>query len=111
MQLRNQLLRLVVASTALISAAAHAGTGQGLIQPNWNVFTDGNLFFYLGGTHTGSPCSIPERWAFDTTTPVGKSFYAAFLVAYTSGKAVQVYGSGLCTHDNSESVSDFHVIN
>jgi len=100
---------LVFAALFSISAQAN-GAGQGIIQPNWNVYGDGNLFFYLSGAHSGPTCSIAERWAFDTTTPVGKSYYAAFLMAYASGKSIFVSGSGTCTHGNTETVADFHVV-
>jgi hypothetical protein len=83
---------------------------NGTISPGWFIYSDGNLFFYLSGVQQGATCTIiPERWAFDTTTPLGKSFYSAFLMAYTTNKTITVDGSGTCTHGNTETVSGLHL--
>jgi hypothetical protein len=111
MRLSKFLRSLILASGVAASVVAQAnGVGQGAIQPNWNIYGDGNLFFYLSGAHSGSPCSITERWAFDTTSVVGKSYLATFLMAYASGHSILVLGNGTCTHGNTETVTDFRVI-
>jgi hypothetical protein len=100
-------------STAILMVAGQAnaaGAEQGLIQAQWNIYGDGNLFFNLSGTHQGSPCPFTERWAFNTTTTLGKSWYAAFLMAYASGKTIHLGGNGNCVHGNTEEVADFYVM-
>ena len=101
---------LALACLLLLMAPTSWAEGAGKIQPDWNIYGDGNLFFYLSGPHNNSACpQIPERWAFDTTTPVGKSWLAAFLAAYSSGKEIIVEGSGACIHGNTEGVFNMRV--
>ena len=102
-------IALLLSLCSLTGIASSAGTETGTISPDWNIYGDGNIFFYLSGTHANSPCSMVERWAFDTTTPVGKSFYSAFLTAYSTGKEISLTGNGTCIHGNTEEVFDFHV--
>lgn len=93
-----------------INASFAAGNETGRIEPGWNVYGDGNVFFYLSGTHQASACpTVPERWAFDSTSTVGKSIFAAFLTAYSAGKDITVEGTGNCIHGNTEGVWNLFV--
>ena len=95
--------------TSLTTNAAMAGTATGTINPGWNIYGDGNMFFFLSGPNVDPVCSIANRWAFDTTTPVGRSMYAALLAAYAQGKSVTVNGSATCIHSNTEAVSNIYI--
>jgi hypothetical protein len=102
--------RLFAIALALISTPVLAGTGTGLIGAGWNIYGDGNVFFYLAGPHESPACSaIPDRWASDTTTPGGRSMFATFVSAYMAGKSVTVYGSTTCIHGNTEAVVTIYV--
>lgn len=104
---RSLCLAAMFGSSNMIYAA---GNETGKIEPGWQIYGDGNIFFYLSGTHQSSACAtIPERWAFDTTSTVGKSLFSAFLTAYASGKEITVSGTGNCVHGNSEGVWTFAV--
>lgn len=82
-------LGLLATAIALMTAPVFAGDGTGLISAGWNIYDDGNVFFYLTGPHNDPACpAIPGRWAFDTTTPAGKSMFATFLSAYSHPTAV-----------------------
>ncbi len=106
------IMGLVFISTLIFFSTSHAADESGTIDSGWNIYSDGNLFFYLSGSQLNGPnCPITERWAFDTTTPLGKSFFSAFLTAYTTGKQIRVVGTGTCTHGNTETVAEFSVIN
>jgi len=87
----------IMVALLLCSSFSHAGSEVGIIQPDWNIYGDGNLFFFLNGTHADSPCSIAERWAINTTNAAGKEISV-------SGAS----GAG-CTHGNTEPVYDFRV--
>lgn len=96
-----------------LTTMATASTETATINPDWFIYNDGHLFFYLAGSHSGSPCSITERWAIDTTTTAGKAQYSAFLMAYTTGKKVKLVGTSNaaeCVHGNTEPVNEFHVV-
>jgi hypothetical protein len=91
----------------MLGAQCLAGTGNGTINPGWNVYVDGVVFFHLSGPHYSPQCSaIPDRWAFNTTTPVGKSMFATFMLAYSQGRSVSIIGdpSTPCIHGNTEAV-------
>ncbi len=89
---------------------------KGTVDPGWLVYSDGYVFFYLSGTKDGpTTCTTQgsgtaERWAFDTTTPVGKSQFSAFLSAVLSAKRLEVVSNGTCVHDNTDNVNHFSVI-
>jgi hypothetical protein len=90
-----------------------AGTGSGTINPGWNVYIDGMVFFHLSGPHHSPLCpAIPDRWAFNTTTPVGKTMFATFLLAYSQGRSVSVIGDagGGCIHSNTEPVLTLYIM-
>jgi len=56
------------------SASAAGMIETGAVESGWLINGDGNVFFYLAGTNPSTACpAIPERRAFDATTPVGKS--------------------------------------
>jgi glycerol uptake facilitator-like aquaporin len=94
----------------LSSVAYAAGDETGKIEVGFMFYgADGNVFFNLTGTHTNPACSIAERWAFNTTTAIGKNMYATFLAAYMAGKEIRVIGDGTCTHGNTETVSNLFV--
>jgi hypothetical protein len=102
--------RVLVTVVALLATPAFAGSGTGAIAPGWNIYGDGNVFFFLTGPHDSPECSgIPDRWAFDTTSPVGRSLFATFLMAYSTGKTVTVNGSATGIHSNTEAVSSIYV--
>ena len=83
---------------------------SGKIEPHWVLNGDGNVFFYLTGIHASTACpQLPERWAFDATTPVGKSWLSAMLTAYSSGKEIAVEGSGICIHGNTEGIAALYI--
>lgn len=102
--MRNFILSLFIFMAA---NSAFGGIQEaGRIEAGWVVSGDGNVFFYLTGTHASTACpQIPERWAFDATTPVGKSWLSVLLTAYSSDKAITVEGSGVCIHGNTEGVA------
>ena len=108
----KKFMSLLLFVAALFASEAYAyGDETGYIQPGFQFYAaDGTVFFHLTGTHANSACSVmPERWAFNTTTVIGKSLYATFLAAYMSGKQIRVLGNGTCTHGNTETVSDLFV--
>lgn len=87
-----------------LAPSADAGTEGGTIQPQWFLYGDGVLFFELSGTHQSSPCSITERWAIDTNTPLGKTQLAVFMTAYAMNRALSLVGTAACVHNNTELV-------
>lgn len=103
----------ILLSIILVSASAitFASSETGKIEPNWLLYKDGHVFFYLSGTQSGNTCTvIPERWSFDTTSAVGKIKYSTFLTAYTTGKEITVQNDDEgCVHGNTETVSNLVV--
>ena len=103
--------KLLNALLFVLPFSAFSGIQEtGKIESHWVINGDGNIFFYLTGTHASTACpQIPERWAFDATTPVGKSWLSAMLTAYASDKEITVEGSGLCIHGNTEGIAALYI--
>jgi hypothetical protein len=105
--------RLVIRSAILLSIAVSgvvsaAGNGSGKIKSGWFTYPGGLVFFYLDGPndgHANSACpGVPARWVIDTNTVDGKNAFAAFMLAYSQDRPVQVSGfDGVaCVHGNTE---------
>jgi hypothetical protein len=57
------------------------------------------LVVHTGGDRTGIPTCAeanPGRWAFNVNTPAGQSMLATILTVYSTGKRVNIGGSGAC---------------
>lgn len=97
----------------LLACAAQANAGgseSGSIDAAWFLYPDGTLFFYLSpSSHAGTSCAITERWAIDTTTSLGKSQLAIFMMAAAAGKQISVWGNDGCAHGNTEYVTQIAV--
>jgi hypothetical protein len=98
----------IVLLAAVAGVANAAGNGSGKIRPGWFTYPGGLVFFFLDGPndgHANSPCTvIPSRWVIDTNTVDGKIAFAAFMLAYSQDRPVQVSGfDGVaCVHGNTE---------
>ncbi|RZS83194.1 hypothetical protein EV217_1934 [Phyllobacterium myrsinacearum] len=75
---------------------ANAGTGHGLI--HGIIAIRGIITFTLETHENGPVChTVTNDFAFDSTTPEGKSKYALLLIALTAKKAIGVEGTGNCS--------------
>lgn len=106
--------RIYIALGMLLnSSVGHtAGAETGTVSPGWFVYEDSNVFFYLSGSHTGARpicATIPDRWAFDSSTAAGKAYLSALLSAYATGRSVTINGTNTCIHGNTESIKSFAV--
>lgn len=64
------------------------------------VRDDGLHYFFLEGNRSTKPeCAANfDYWMIkDEETAYGKSQFSMLLTAYTTGKTVRIYGSGVCT--------------
>lgn len=80
----------------MISSTAYAGTGHGLIH---GIVTIRGIITFTLETHENGPAchTVMNDFAFDSTTPEGKSKYALLLIALTAKKAIGVEGTGNCS--------------
>ena len=110
---KHDLIRRIIAGILLSVSLSCLASGdeRGTIEPGWYVYADGNVFFYLKPNKKENPScdGIPDRWGFDTTTPVGKVQFSAFLLAYTSGREIRVRGDGGCIHGNTDMANELYV--
>lgn len=75
----------------------------------------GIVLFNLSGTRTATPschhASVPQRWAFNSTTPAGQAKLAALLSVKNTGKAIWLRGTGTCADwGDTESVDYFIIV-
>jgi hypothetical protein len=98
---------MIIGSTASASVAWH-GT---LSTPHF--MANGVVLIYSSGSRANVPscgASQPARFAFDSTTPAGKSQLAGILTAFASGKQVVVVGNDTCSaYPDSETVNYFYI--
>jgi len=106
--LRGSLAALLLAYAApAISSSSTAGSISN-ITPN----AAGRVFFQHSGTHTARPsCATLDRWVIDTTTAGGQALLSALLTAYSTGKQIQIDGTGNCSAwGDTETVDRFVII-
>src|SRR5438094_4268880 len=108
------MLRLITATLTtsaflLHLVNAHAGDGSGTISTVHFMYNGVIIFAVSGARANVPPCAtIPQRFAINGTTPVGKLHVAGLLSAYAQGKQVVVTGTGTCPDwGDTESVSYF----
>lgn len=112
---KNLLAALAMAAISLGSAtpAQASNATPGNILDIW-AMPNGSVMFNHSGGRTGlADCqsrSVPKRWALDGSTPAGQARIAALLTAYSLGKPIFIWGSGICTDWNdTETVTWFAV--
>lgn len=79
-------------------AGAQSVQGNGRLS-QVHVMRGGVVLFTSDGSRSQTPTchTMPNRWAFDATTPAGQAMLSVILTAYSSGKRVDVHGTGLCS--------------
>lgn len=106
------LLSLILGS--MLAGGASAGWSAGPVKvKNINFMTQGYVIFYFEGARGPVPACATERYRFalNVSTPGGRAQLAGLLTAYTTGKSINVYGTGDCSYwADTESVDFFHTI-
>ena len=101
------VLGIVVSSTAGASVA-----WQGTLSAPHFMAT-GIVLINTSGSRANVPScggGQPTRFAFDSTTPAGKSQLAGILTAFASGKQVVIVGNDTCSaYPDSETLNYFYI--
>ena len=104
------------AAVALLcaSGASASITTAGYVTDVYGM-SQGVVLFNSSGSRTATPScqgsSVPQRWAFDVTTPAGQARLAQLLTAFSLHKQILVYGTSACgSWVDSESVDFFIVL-
>lgn len=80
------------------------------------IITQGGIVLFThSGTRTAAPscqaANIPQRWAFNSTTPAGQARLAALLTLKSAGKPFWLTGTAACSDwGDTESVSYFIIL-
>jgi len=92
------------------TTSAHAGTAGPVKLKNLYFMSNGVVIAYVEGPRSNAPsCAAVEsmRFAVNATTPAGKAQLSGLLTAYSTGKAVSIWGTGACTAWNDTESIDF----
>ena len=103
----------VAVSGMMIGSTAWASVAwQGTLSAP-HFMANGIVLIYTSGSRANVPAcggGQPARFAFDSTTPAGKSQLAGILTAFASGKQVVVVGNDTCSaYADSETVNYFYI--
>ena len=112
--MRPFLFRCGIAATSavmLMSAGPLQASTSGSGSISNVIVVTGKVFFNLSGTRDTRPAcaTVPERWAFDATTPAGQALMAALLTFEARGKQISVIGTGTCP-DWSDTESALYIL-
>lgn len=104
---------LFVTCCSFCPALSYAGTVSSSNIINPTVMPNGQVIFSVTGARSGSPscATVTYRFAFDSTTPAGRSQLALLLTAYAMGKTVLVYGNNSCSVWSDTETMDFLQVN
>jgi hypothetical protein len=105
----KSVLAALTAFSPLLSMAGSAAPG---ILSDAYVMSTGVAMVISNGARSGAPAcaTVYNRFAVDATTAAGKAQLAALLAAFTSGKPVEIVGTGACTAwPDTESINFVHV--
>lgn len=95
--MRAVLAKIAFLLAVLMPSPANAGNQTGTVITVVSA-TDGKTIVSLTGTHVNNPaCSSTGRWAFDHTTASGQALLADLLTGASTGKTIQIVGTGACT--------------
>jgi hypothetical protein len=106
MSIRTATAIVAVAAFLSFPGSSYAGsaahvTVTGLVVEPPPGSPQGVAFVYFGGTHSGTyTCQngggYPLRFVVDLATVGGRAVYASAMVAYVTGKPVDIVGTGDC---------------
>ena len=104
--MKKSLLLVALIHSSLSFAS---GTGPGMLSLVHTI-NNGVVVFYTNAARTGTVpgCAAStssggqNRFAFDSTTPAGKTMFAGLLAAYYAGKQVNIGGTGTCDTQQSD---------
>lgn len=107
--MKTMRVRFVLLSMLAIASIANAGQAGPVKFKNVHFMPNGVVIAYVEGARSNAPACATEsiRFAVNGTTPGGKLQVAGLLTAYTSGKAVAIYGTGTCTAWGDTETIDF----
>jgi hypothetical protein len=74
------------------------------------ILANGLVFFNMSGTRTTSPscaAGLPLRWVFNGATAAGQARLSLLLTAYSTGKSLEITGTGACTDWNDTETMDY----
>jgi hypothetical protein len=111
MKLLPRLSASILAAAA--AAPAHSSVAfQGELQ-DIHFMSNGVVLLTTTGTRTAAPAcaTVAGRFAFDSTTPAGRSQLAGLLAAEAADRVVTIAGKGDCSaYADSETLEYFYIV-
>jgi hypothetical protein len=106
-------MRAAIASVLILSSMpCLAGSAAPGMLSDVYLMSSGVAMVITNGARSGAPAcaTVYNRFAVDATTAAGKAQLAGLLAAFTSGKPVEILGTGACTAwPDTESINYVHV--
>jgi hypothetical protein len=111
MKLLPRLSAWILAATA--TTPAHSSTAYEGELHDIHFMSNGVVLVTTTGSRSTAPtcATVAGRFAFDSTTPAGRSQLAGLIAAEAADRRVVIRGSGACTdYADSETIEYFYIV-